>query len=51
MTVIFHVDDLQGACVLSEVLEDLYEVLIKKNKKVKVGRGKIHPYLDMIMNF
>ena len=30
VTVIFHVDDLLGACVLSEALEDLYEVLIKK---------------------
>ena len=34
-----------------KVLEDLYEVLIKKYKKVKVTRGKIHPYLGMIMNF
>ena len=51
VTVIFHVDDLLGACVLSEALEDLYEVLIKKYKKVKVTRGKIHPYLGMIMNF
>ena len=30
MTVIFHVDDLLGTCVLSEALEDLNEVLIKK---------------------
>ena len=51
VTVIFHVDDLLGACVRSEALEDLYEVLIKKYKKVKVTRGKIHPYLGMIMNF
>lgn len=50
MTVIFHVDDLLGGCVLSEALEDLYEVLIIKYKKVKVTRGKIHPYLGMIMN-
>ena len=41
VTVIFHVDDLLGACVLSVALEDLYEVLIKKYKKVKVTRGKI----------
>ena len=39
VTVIFHVDDLLGACVLSEALEDLYEVFIKKYKKVKVSRG------------
>ena len=51
VTVIFYIDDLLGACVLSEALEDLYELLIKKYKKVKVTRGKIHPYLGMIMNF
>ena len=51
VTVIFHVDELLGACILSEASEDLNEVLIKKYKKVKVTRGKIHPYLGMIMNF
>ena len=30
VTVIFYIDDLLGACVLSEALEDLYELLIKK---------------------
>ena len=41
VTVIFHVDELLGACILSEASEDLNEVLIKKYKKVKVTRGKI----------
>ena len=51
VTVIIRVNDLLGTCVLSEALEDLYEVLIKKCEKAKVIRGKIHPYLGMIMNF
>ena len=51
VTVIFHVDDLLGVCILSEASEDLNEVLIKKYKKVKVTREKVHPYLSMIMNF
>ena len=45
VTIIFHVDDLLGSCVLSEALKDLYEVLIKKYKKVKVTRGQILPYI------
>ena len=32
-------------------MTDLYKVLIKNYKKVKVTRGKIQPYLCMIMNF
>ena len=33
VTVIFYFDDLLGACVLSEALEDIYEVLIKSIRK------------------
>ena len=51
ITVIFHVDDLLGACVFVQALEDLYGVLVKKYEKVKVMRGKKHPYLGMIANF
>ena len=49
--VILHVDDLLATCVFKEGLEKLYEVLIKKYKKVEVTRGERHPYLEMIAKF
>ena len=51
ITVIFHVDDLLGSCVHTFALDDLYDILVKKYKKVKVTRGTKHSYLGMVMDF
>ena len=51
ITVIFHVDDLLGARVLTQALEDLYDVIVRIYEKVRVTRGKKHPYLGMIAKF
>ena len=50
VTVIFHVDDLLGSSILEEALEELYNILIKKYKRVKVTRGTTHAYLGMVLH-
>ena len=51
VTVIFHVDDLLSTCVLQAALEELYKMMIRKYKKVKVTRGLRHHYLGMVTDF
>ena len=48
ITVIFHVDDLRGARVLTHTLEDLYDVIVRIYEKVRVTRGKKDSYFGTI---